>query len=158
MGWVAAGGPPKHGTEPPTSQATHNHKFKFILPPEMALQLASEADFWCNRRCKTNPIDLEGSRGQVLVVWDGLLKVLGWGGKIKFPLWPKAGSSSFQIVLEPEANTSATGIASTACPNDLREKPLIAGALQTYPGKPALQNARGAQNGARRTQIRLSAT
>ncbi len=59
----------------------------------MALELASGADFWCNRHCKTNPVDLEGSRGQVLVVLGGFWKVSGRGegGKINLPLWPKAG-------------------------------------------------------------------
>ncbi len=33
---------------------------------EMALALVYGADFWCNRRCTTSPVDLEGSRGQVL--------------------------------------------------------------------------------------------
>ena len=32
---------------------------------EMALELVCGADFWCNRHCKANPVDLEGSRGQV---------------------------------------------------------------------------------------------
>ena len=35
----------------------------------MALELPSGAEFGCNRHCKTNPVDLERSRGQVLVVW-----------------------------------------------------------------------------------------
>lgn len=37
----------------------------------MVLELAPGADFGCNRHCKTNPVDLEGSRGQVLVVEAG---------------------------------------------------------------------------------------
>ncbi len=58
----------------------------------MALELPSGADFGCNRRCVTNPVDLEGSRGQVWVVLNGFWKVLGSGGsKINSPLWPKAG-------------------------------------------------------------------
>ncbi len=48
--------------------------------PEMALELPSGADF------KTNPVDLEGSRGQDLVVLCGFLEgfcfvvVFVWGG------------------------------------------------------------------------------
>ncbi len=44
------------------------NKFESILPPEMALELPCGADFGRNWHCKTNPVDLEGSRGQVLVV------------------------------------------------------------------------------------------
>ncbi len=32
---------------------------------EMALELVCRADFWCNRHCKTSPVDLEGFGGQV---------------------------------------------------------------------------------------------
>ncbi len=32
---------------------------------EMALELVCRSDFWCNRRCKTSPVDLEGFWGQV---------------------------------------------------------------------------------------------
>ena len=35
---------------------------------ETALELVSGADFWCNRHCKTSPVDLEGCWGQV---WPG---------------------------------------------------------------------------------------
>jgi hypothetical protein len=42
----------------------------------MALELPSGADCGSNRHCKTNPVDLEGSRGQVLVVLGGFWKVL----------------------------------------------------------------------------------
>ncbi len=52
---------------------------------DMALEVPSRADFGCNRHCKTKPVDLEGSRGQVLVVLGGALK------EVNFPLWPKAG-------------------------------------------------------------------
>ena len=31
----------------------------------MALELVCRADFWCNRHCKTNPVDLDGFWGQV---------------------------------------------------------------------------------------------
>ncbi len=31
----------------------------------MALELVCRADFWCNRHCKTSPVDLDGSGGQV---------------------------------------------------------------------------------------------
>ncbi len=48
-----------------------------MLSPEIALELPSGADFGCNRHCKTNPVDLERSRGQVLVVWGGFWKLLG---------------------------------------------------------------------------------
>ncbi len=64
------------------------------LQPDMPLELPSGADFWSKRRCKTNPVDLEGSRGQGLVVLGGFWRVLGegWeGSTIKVPLWPKAG-------------------------------------------------------------------
>ncbi len=44
------------------------NKFQIMLSPEIALELPSGADFGCSRHCKTNPVDLEGSRGQVLVV------------------------------------------------------------------------------------------
>ncbi len=37
----------------------------------MALEWVSGADVWCNRCCKTNPVDLEGSRGQVFGVLAG---------------------------------------------------------------------------------------
>ncbi len=69
------------------------HDSKFILSPEMALGLASGAGFGCNRHCKTNIGDLEGSQGQVLVVLGGFWKVLGGreGCKNNFPLWPQAG-------------------------------------------------------------------
>jgi hypothetical protein len=63
------------------------HEFKFTLPPEVALDLASGADFRCNRRCTTSPVDQEGSWGQVLEVVDGFWKVLGrrltdWGSGV----------------------------------------------------------------------------
>ena len=45
------------------------------IVPEMALELPSGADFGCNRHCKTNPVDLEGSPGQVLVLLIGFGKV-----------------------------------------------------------------------------------
>ena len=51
------------------------------MSPEIALKFASVADCWCTRRCKANPVDLEGSRGQVLVVLDGFGKVWGDGGE-----------------------------------------------------------------------------
>ena len=35
---------------------------------ETALDLVSGANFGCNRHCMTNPVDLEGSQDQVLVV------------------------------------------------------------------------------------------
>jgi hypothetical protein len=57
------------------------NKFKFILSPEMASKLLSGADFGCNRHCKTNAVDLDGSRGHVLVVLGGFWKVLGEGGR-----------------------------------------------------------------------------
>ncbi len=50
-------------------------KFKFILCSEIAFELPSGPDFGCSRRCKTKPVDLEGSRGQVSVVWDGFWKL-----------------------------------------------------------------------------------
>ena len=31
----------------------------------MALELVCGADFWCNRHCRTSPVVLEGSWGQV---------------------------------------------------------------------------------------------
>ena len=43
----------------------------------MALKLASGAHFGYNRYCKANPVDLEGSRGQVLEVLNGFWWVLG---------------------------------------------------------------------------------
>ncbi len=58
-------------------------KFKFCLSPERALKLASGADFGCNRHCKANPVDLEGSRVQVLMVLGGFGKVLGGGGGVE---------------------------------------------------------------------------
>ncbi len=48
------------------------HWRPLFCSPKMALELPSGADFGCNRHCKTNPVDLEGSRGQVLVVFGGL--------------------------------------------------------------------------------------
>jgi hypothetical protein len=45
---------------------------------EMSLELVSRFDFWCNRHCRTNPIDLEGSRSQVSGVCDGFGMVFGW--------------------------------------------------------------------------------
>ena len=45
----------------------------------MALKLASGAHFGYNRYCKANPVDLEGSRGQVLEVLGGFWWVLGGG-------------------------------------------------------------------------------
>ncbi len=56
---------------------------------EMAFQWVSGADLWCNRRCKTNPVDLEGSRGrvfEVLVEFWWALRVEG--GAINLKLWP----------------------------------------------------------------------
>ncbi len=47
----------------------------------MALEIAYGADFGCNRNCKTNPVDLEGSRGQVLVVLAGFWWVLRGEGE-----------------------------------------------------------------------------
>ena len=35
------------------------------LRHEMALELVCRADFWCNRHCRTSPVDLEGFWGQV---------------------------------------------------------------------------------------------
>ena len=32
---------------------------------DMALELVCPAEFWCNRHCKTSPVDLEGYYGQV---------------------------------------------------------------------------------------------
>ncbi len=57
----------------------------------MAFLWVSGADFGCNRHCKTNPVDLEGSRGQVLVVLGGFWGVLGeeGGSNINSNLWPK---------------------------------------------------------------------
>ncbi len=54
----------------------------------MALELASGPDFGCNRYCKTNPVDQEGPRVQVLAVWGGFWKVLG-GRRMNCPLWPE---------------------------------------------------------------------
>jgi hypothetical protein len=45
----------------------------------MAFKLPSGADFGCNRHCKTNPVDLEGSRGLVLMVLGGFRKVVMGG-------------------------------------------------------------------------------
>ncbi len=39
----------------------------------MALELPSGAHLGCNRHCKTNPVDLEGSGGQVLVDLRGFV-------------------------------------------------------------------------------------
>jgi hypothetical protein len=36
-----------------------------VIHLALTLELVYGADFWCNRHCKTNPVDLEGSRGQV---------------------------------------------------------------------------------------------
>ncbi len=36
-----------------------------IENPELALELVCGADCWCNRHCKTSPVDLEGFWGQV---------------------------------------------------------------------------------------------
>ncbi len=47
----------------------------------MALELPSGADFWCNRRCKTSPVDLEGSRGKDLVALGGFGGLQGVGAK-----------------------------------------------------------------------------
>ncbi len=41
---------------------------QIILSPEIAVELPSGPKFGCNRNCKTNPVDLAGSGGQVLVV------------------------------------------------------------------------------------------
>ncbi len=44
-------------------------------PFEIALESPSGADFGCNRHCKTNPVDLEGSRGKVFeIVAKGKLR------------------------------------------------------------------------------------
>ncbi len=51
-----------------TSALALQKKVKSNLSPEMALELASGDGFGCNRHCKTNADDLEGSRGQVLKV------------------------------------------------------------------------------------------
>ena len=40
-------------------------KYQDMAGHEMVLELDYGADFWRNRHCKTNPVDLEGSRGQV---------------------------------------------------------------------------------------------
>jgi hypothetical protein len=65
----------------PSNALACNTNFNFCLSPEMALELVSGADFGCNRRCKTNPVNLEGSRGQVLVVLGWFLGCFrkGWG-------------------------------------------------------------------------------
>ena len=34
-------------------------------PPRNGSRICLRASFWCNRHCKTNPVDLEGSWGQV---------------------------------------------------------------------------------------------
>ncbi len=47
----------------------------------MALELASGAEFVHNRYCKANPVDLEGSGGQVLLVLA--VRFLGWVGEVK---------------------------------------------------------------------------
>ncbi len=51
---------------------------------QLALELVCGADFWCNRHCKTSPVDLEGFGGQV---------------------WPNIGrkpeKSEFRIANEP---------------------------------------------------------
>ncbi len=44
-------------------------QFNFILSPEMALEWVLGADFGCSLHCKTSPVVLEGSRGQVLGCW-----------------------------------------------------------------------------------------
>ena len=87
------------GPKPETDQRFGlQNNFESILSPEIALEWVSRPDSGCNRHCKTNPVDLEGSRGQVLVVWGGCWR--GWeggGGKINFPLWPKAAHVKMTI-------------------------------------------------------------
>ncbi len=79
------------------------HKTIFILSPEMTLKLSSGADSGCIRHCNTIPVDLEGSRGQVLVVLDGFWKFLGGGcvggggGKAMF----HCGQMAAAVMLEP---------------------------------------------------------
>ncbi len=58
--------------------ATHNvpalwlaESIKQKTQPEMALELPSGAEFGYNRHCKMSPVDLEGSRGPILVFWGG---------------------------------------------------------------------------------------
>ncbi len=85
------------------------NKFRFIVSPEMTLKLGSGADFGCNRHCKTNPVDLEGSRGQVLGGWGGFWTGfgVGVGGEgINVSMWPKAGydaSLTLSLRLAPAA-------------------------------------------------------
>ncbi len=38
---------------------------RFVWCHEMALELLCRADFWCNRHCRTSPVDLEGFWAQV---------------------------------------------------------------------------------------------
>jgi hypothetical protein len=58
----------------------------------MALDLASGAEFWCNRCCKTTPGDLEGSRGKVLAVSYVFGKdYRGRKGQNRFSIVAKAG-------------------------------------------------------------------
>ncbi len=66
------------------------NKFKTILSTEIALEWVSRADLGCNWHCKTNPVDLEGSLGQVWVVWGGFWLALGGGGQHQLKIAAKA--------------------------------------------------------------------
>ena len=68
----------------------------------MDLQLASGADFGCNRYCKASPVDLEGSRGQVLEVLGGCWLVLG------FAFFGGRGQTQFTIVVKAAPRLVAT--------------------------------------------------
>ncbi len=60
--------------------------------------MAFGADFGCMRCCKTNPVDLEGSRGQVLVVFGGFGRFYRGRG-LDSQLWPKRGRCVLQRVI-----------------------------------------------------------
>ncbi len=96
----------------------------------MAFELPFGADFGCNRHCKTNPVDLEGSRARVLSLL-GAFREAGGRGKTNFPLWPKAGyvkrlwtpgrCASQNKILSPVPSLSdltVTPSEPTACPDD----------------------------------------
>jgi hypothetical protein len=81
-GWGAAG-PPKPratagglGDDRHTSALARKINSNLFCPPAWCQN-------WCNRRCKTNPADLEGSRGQVLVVLGGFWKGFRGSGEAK---------------------------------------------------------------------------